>query len=209
MVNWSRLSAFTETAAPSSALPMGSTRVLSATRLTRVDPSAPANVHRLHNAVLGLVIVSDADKREDLPPRKAKKSLGDGSVKQENGDGPTTTTTEAQGDTAVKEEDGTGVVKTEGNAEAHDNDDDEDEDEDEEPIWKEEIGWREVCGFLTMYVFRLFPTCPLLYKLTRPLSALFSHLVPKSIPPSASTNYSRRAREDCLHVLLSPVVWNG
>jgi polyribonucleotide 5'-hydroxyl-kinase len=163
MVNGSRLSAFTETAAPSSALPMGSTRVLSATRLTRVDPSAPANVHRLHNAVLGLVIVSDTDKREDLPPRKAKKSLVDGAVKQENGDGPTTTTTttEAQGDTAVKEEDGTGVVKTEGNAEAHDNDDDEDEDEDEEPIWKEEIGWREVCGFLTMYVSRLFLTCPL------------------------------------------------
>ncbi|KAJ9125374.1 hypothetical protein QFC22_000334 [Naganishia vaughanmartiniae] len=146
-VSWDDLEIYRigeETAAPSSALPMGSTRALSATRLTRVDPSAPANVHRLHNAVLGLVIVSDADKREDLPPRKVKTS-GE-AVKQENGDAtPATTTTDAQADAAVKEEDGK-HVKTEDGAEA----DDEEEDEDEEPIWKEEIGWREVCGFLTI-----------------------------------------------------------
>ncbi|KAJ9109036.1 hypothetical protein QFC21_000362 [Naganishia friedmannii] len=150
-VSWDDLEIYRigeETAAPSSALPMGSTRVLSATRLTRVDPSAPANVHRLHNAVLGLVVVSDADKRQDLPPRKAKRSMVDEAVKQENGDGTAmaATATDAPGDTAVKEEEGAGV-KTEGDA---DGDDDDEEDEDEEPIWKEEIGWREVCGFLTI-----------------------------------------------------------
>ncbi|KAG7530491.1 hypothetical protein FFLO_04981 [Filobasidium floriforme] len=109
-----------ESAAPSSALPIGKQRILSATRLTRVNPAASPNIHRLQNAILGLVMVSDEDKRTDLPPRKVKE------VKKEE--------TKQEGD--VKEE-----VK------AEEGDDDEEE---EEPIWKEEIGWREVCGFLTI-----------------------------------------------------------
>lgn len=112
----------TESAAPSSALPIGKQRILSATRLTRVNPAASPNIHRLQNAILGLVMVSDEDKRTDLPPRKVKE------VKKEE----------------VKQE---GDIKEEVKAEEGD---EEEEEEEEEPIWKEEIGWREVCGFLTM-----------------------------------------------------------
>ena len=118
---------------------MGSTRVLSATRLTKVDPSAPANVHRLQNAVVGLVVVSDDDKLPDAVDGKTKNSA----VKQEDAG-------ETPDEPPVKEEPET--VKTEDGAaeEPNEEEDVEDEDENDEPIWKEEIGWREVCGFLTM-----------------------------------------------------------
>lgn len=135
------LAAHLETAAPTSALPMGSTRVLSATRLTKVDPSAPPNVHRLQNAVVGLVVVSDDDKLPDAVDRK-NKGL---SMKQEDaGETPDVPEVKEEPETEPKTEDGaTEDVKEEEEAA-------EDEDEDDEPIWKEDIGWREVCGFLTM-----------------------------------------------------------
>jgi polyribonucleotide 5'-hydroxyl-kinase len=135
-----KLATLSETAAPTSALPMGSTRVLSATRLTKVDPSAPPNVHRLQNAVVGLVVVSDDDKLPDAVDGKHKGS----SVKQEDaGETPNVPEVKEEPETEPKTEDGaTEDVKEEEEAE--------DEDEDDEPIWKEDIGWREVCGFLTM-----------------------------------------------------------
>lgn len=118
---------------------MGSTRVLSATRLTKVDPSAPPNVHRLQNAVVGLVVVSDDDKLPDAVDRKNKSS----SVKQEDATKADVSEVKEESETVPKTEDGDGEeVKEEDKAE--------DDDEDDEPIWKEEIGWREVCGFLTM-----------------------------------------------------------
>jgi hypothetical protein len=89
-----------------------------------VNPAASPNIHRLQNAILGLVMVSDEDKRTDLPPRKVKE------VKKEE----------------VKQE-GDAVAGASEKVKAEEDDDDEEE---EEPIWKEEIGWREVCGFLTM-----------------------------------------------------------
>ncbi|KAJ9103683.1 hypothetical protein QFC20_004686 [Naganishia adeliensis] len=128
-----------ETAAPSSALPMGSTRVLSATRLTKVDPSAPANVHRLQNAVVGLVVVSDDDKLPDAVDGKTKNS----SVKQEDA-------VETSEEPPVKEEPETESKTEDGATEEPKEEEIEDEDENDEPIWKEEIGWREVCGFLTI-----------------------------------------------------------
>lgn len=118
---------------------MGSTRVLSATRLTKVDPSAPANVHRLHNAVVGLVVVSDDDKRPDLLPGKLEAAAA---VKPEDtGAGET-----ADGVPVKQEPEAPHTEEDEGPKEEEQSD----EDEDDEPIWKEEIGWREVCGFLTM-----------------------------------------------------------
>lgn len=119
-----------ESAAPSSALPIGQQRILSATRLTRVNPASSPNIHRLQNVILGLVMVSEEDKRTDLPPRKVK-AVKKEEVKEE---------VKAEGDATAPAADG--EVNTEV--------DDEDDDEEEEPIWREEIGWREVCGFLTM-----------------------------------------------------------
>lgn len=118
---------------------MGSTRVLSATRLTKVDPSAPANVHRLQNAVVGLVVVSDDDKLPDAVDGKTKNS----SVKQEDA-------VETSEEPPVKEEPETEPKTEDGATEEPKEEEIEDEDENDEPIWKEEIGWREVCGFLTM-----------------------------------------------------------
>lgn len=86
-------------AAPSSALPLGSSNILSPTRLTRVDPSGPAHVVRLLNTVLAIVAITPEDKIEK-------------EVKDE-----------------VKEE--------------------EEEDEDEVPF-REEIGWREILGFVVI-----------------------------------------------------------
>lgn len=99
----------TESLAPSSALPIGKQTALSATRLTRVDPSSAPSIHRLQNAILGLVEVGDDDRLLDADQP--------GGVKKEE----------------VKEE------ATE---------EDEDEDADNEPAWKENIGWREICGFV-------------------------------------------------------------
>ena len=127
---------------------MGSTRVLSATRLTKVDPSAPASVHRLQNAVVGLVIVSDADKREDL---QTGPDGGVDGVKQEEttdtGDVPEAVKHESEA--PLKTEENGESVKEETDAAEAEVEEEEGE-EDGEPIWKEEIGWREVCGFLTM-----------------------------------------------------------
>jgi polyribonucleotide 5'-hydroxyl-kinase len=119
---------------------MGSTRVLSATRLIKVDPSAPANVHRLQNAVVGLVIVSDADKLEDL---QTGQNGVDG-VKHEDGAAADGDEVKQESEPVKTEEDGEAVKEEEGAEDA------EEEDEDGEPVWKEEIGWREVAGFLTM-----------------------------------------------------------
>jgi polyribonucleotide 5'-hydroxyl-kinase len=122
-LRWSHV----ESAAPSSALPIGKQRVLSATRLTRVNPASSPSIHRLQNAVLSLVMVTENDKRTDLPPRKVKEVQPD-EVKTEG--------VKQEGDVATQNS----AVKPE----------DDDEEEEEEPIWREEIGWREVCGFLTM-----------------------------------------------------------
>lgn len=155
----------TESGAPSSALPIGKQRVLSPTRLTRVNPASPPSIHRLANAVLGLVMVSEDDKRTDLaplPPKKtnvATKTAGvkkeeqetTGEVKKEDETGNGTGAVSSNGadtDVNVKtEEKPTEEQKAE---EDNEDEDDEDEDEEQEPVWKEEIGWREVCGFLTM-----------------------------------------------------------
>ncbi|WRT68306.1 uncharacterized protein IL334_005282 [Kwoniella shivajii] len=59
-----------ENSAPSSALPLGSSRTLSPTRLTRVDPSGPAHVVRLLNTVLAIVDIKPEDR---LKPEKAPK----------------------------------------------------------------------------------------------------------------------------------------
>jgi hypothetical protein len=77
-------------------------------------------------------MVSEEDKRTDLPPRKVKEVK---EVKAED----------------VKAEDAKpegGVTAAPENAVKPEEDDD--DEEEEEPIWKEEVGWREVCGFLTM-----------------------------------------------------------
>jgi hypothetical protein len=66
-------------------------------------------------------MVSEEDKRTDLPPRKVKEVVKTEEVKKEGDE-----------------------------TQAEPKPEDEDEEEEEEPIWKEEIGWREVCGFLTM-----------------------------------------------------------
>ena len=75
-------------------------------------------------------MVSEEDKRTDLPPRKIKEIKKE-EVKKED----------------VKQEGDAAVTANDGESKAVVDDDDEEE---EEPIWKEEIGWREVCGFLTM-----------------------------------------------------------
>lgn len=67
-------------AAPTSALPLGSTHVLSPTRLTRVDPGGPAHVVRLLNTVLAIVRVDPEDRLET-----AKKVKEEDGVKEEEG----------------------------------------------------------------------------------------------------------------------------
>ncbi|KAK4688997.1 polyribonucleotide 5'-hydroxyl-kinase, partial [Tremellales sp. Uapishka_1] len=93
-----------ENAAPSSALPLGSSRILSPTRLTRVDPGGPAHVVRLLNTVLAVVNLVPEDKIV------SDKEIVKGEAKEEIGD----------------------------------------EDEDDEVPYKEEIGWREVLGFIVI-----------------------------------------------------------
>lgn len=95
-------------AAPSSALPLGSTNILSPTRLTRVDPAGPAHVVRLLNTVLAIVNIREEDKIE-------KEGKEGEDVKEE-----------------VKEEE------------------EEADEEDDEVPFREEIGWREVLGFVVM-----------------------------------------------------------
>lgn len=127
-----------ESAAPSSALPLGSSRTLSTTRLTKVDPGGPAHVVRLLNTVLGVAHLQPGDrlKVEKKIPLKTE-------IK--------TATPEAEVKTEIK--DGSeAVVKTENGADGDvdgEKEVEEDEDEDEVP-YKEEIGWREIAGFIVM-----------------------------------------------------------
>ena len=118
-----------ENAAPSSALPLGSSRILSPTRLTRVNPSGPAHVTRLLNTVCAIVnlVPEDRLKKDDKGKEKVKEEPSE-AVKTEGGE---------EAEAEVKEEN---VAEME-----------EDEDEDEVPF-REEIGWREVTGFIVMYV---------------------------------------------------------
>ena len=116
-----------EHAAPSSALPLGSSRILSPTRLTRVDPSGPAHTVRLLNAVLAIVAVKAEDRIETAATAsKVKEEPKD--VKQEEG------AEGAEGEAEEEEDDG---------------------DVDEVP-YKEEIGSREVLGFIVMFVATSF-----------------------------------------------------
>jgi polyribonucleotide 5'-hydroxyl-kinase len=110
-------------AAPSTALPLGSSHILSPTRLTRVDPAGPAHVTRLLNTVLAIVAITPDDRLAPAPkaePEEAKEEPDkDKDAKDEGEDVP---------------DEVAGKV---------------DEDEDEVPF-REEIGWREVLGFVVM-----------------------------------------------------------
>lgn len=86
-------------AAPTTALPLGLSRILSPTRLTRVDPLGPAHITRLLNTVLAVVHLVPGDRLR----KEAKEEM------------------------------------------------DEVEDGDDEVPYREEIGWREVAGFVVMY----------------------------------------------------------
>ncbi|WWC63199.1 uncharacterized protein I303_105799 [Kwoniella dejecticola CBS 10117] len=97
-----------ENSAPSSALPLGSSRTLSPTRLTRVDPSGPAHVVRLLNTVLAIVDIKPADRTK--PEKKPK--IEEGEAEAEGGE--------------------------------------EDEEDMEEVPFVEEIGTREVLGFIVI-----------------------------------------------------------
>lgn len=109
-------------AAPSSALPLGSSTTLSPTRLTRVDPAGPAHVVRLLNTVLAIVAITPEDRIAPPPADEETKE-----VKEEAEE--------------VKAEEGEDEVdETAGKV---------DTEEDEVPF-KEEIGWREVLGFVVM-----------------------------------------------------------
>ena len=116
-----------ENAAPSSALPIGSSHALSPTRLTRVNPSGPAHVVRLLNTVLAIVAI--------IPDDRLKK---DNVVKQEEvkPEGEDSEVKQVKQEEAVKKEEATEV---------------DEEDEDDVPF-REEIGWREVLGFIVMFV---------------------------------------------------------
>ncbi|TXT15651.1 hypothetical protein VHUM_00154 [Vanrija humicola] len=104
-------------AAPTSALPLGSTHILSPTRLTRVDPGGPAHVVRLLNTVLAIVAITPEDKI--VPEDKVK----------------------VEEDVEVKEEEGEDTINAvAGKVELE---------EDEVPF-REEIGWREVLGFVVI-----------------------------------------------------------
>ena len=126
-----------ENAAPSTALPLGSTRILSPTRLTRIDPSGPAHITRLLNAVLALVAITPSDRI---------KSAGDGGADP---------TIKEESEAKVEPKDGSNVKEEvgEGADAAHeaegDNEGEEIDDEDEVPF-REEIGYREVLGFIVM-----------------------------------------------------------
>jgi len=116
-------------AAPSTALPLGSSHVLSPTRLTRVDPAGPAHVTRLLNTVLAIVAITPEDKIAPAAP----------AVKEEAEDAAAAEVKEEADE--AKEEEGEDVPDAvAGKVE---------EDEDEVPF-KEEIGWREVLGFVVM-----------------------------------------------------------
>lgn len=153
-----------DTAAPSTALPIGKQTTMSPTRLTKVDPSTPATIHRLQNAILGLILVSDQDKRMDIPERKPKRVKKEvveemkEEMKGEEVDVKVEGAVEKQDHSYVPikpEGDDAQVEGSEATAEVKADDEEEDEDsddEEEEPIWEERVSWREAAGFLAMYV---------------------------------------------------------
>lgn len=156
-IPWSRLVVLRvgeENSAPSSALPLGSSKVLSPLRLTRVDPSGPGHVVRLLNRVLALVDVKPEDRivpakesevKEEVKEEKYEK---DGEIKQD-GEGEKKGEGESEGEGEGEGEGG------EGEGEAEDEDD-------EEVPFREEIGTREVMGFIVMQVFYLPLIFPML-----------------------------------------------
>ncbi|EIW67326.1 hypothetical protein M231_02531 [Tremella mesenterica] len=107
-----------EHSAPSSALPLGSSRMLSPTRLTRVDPSGPAHTVRLLNTVLAIVAIRPDDR---IPkPTSVNKSA------------PT-------------------IIKSPKKEEGDDGEEEEKEEDDLDDVpYKEEVGWREVLGFVVI-----------------------------------------------------------
>ncbi|WVF72692.1 mRNA cleavage and polyadenylation factor Clp1 [Kwoniella sp. CBS 6097] len=122
-----------ENSAPSSALPLGSSRILSPTRLTRVDPAGPAHVVRLLNTVLAIVQITPQDRITTAKPNDAaaaedKVKVEEDGVKKESAEG---TEGEGEGDGGENEE----VA--------------EDMDAEEVPF-VEEIGTREVLGFIVI-----------------------------------------------------------
>ncbi|EAL20505.1 hypothetical protein CNBE4250 [Cryptococcus deneoformans B-3501A] len=151
-IPWSRLVVLRvgeENSAPSSALPLGSSKILSPLRLTRVDPSGPGHVVRLLNRVLALVDVKPEDRivpakeSEVKEEVKEEKNEKDGEIKQD-GEG------EKKGE-GKGEGEGEGEGKygeEEGEAEG--------EDDEEEVPFREEIGTREVMGFIVITAIDTF-----------------------------------------------------
>lgn len=152
----------TEHAAPSTALPLGSTRILSPTRLTRVDPTGPAHAVRLLNTVLAIVAINPDDRIPKTKPGQPEIKVEEtkGAVKvEEGGEGEAGEAGEAAGAEGAEGQEGEVKVEeqpTEGDGAegqeegvAAEDEDEVDEDEDEVP-YREEIGWREVLGFIVM-----------------------------------------------------------
>lgn len=138
-----------ENAAPSTALPLGSSRILSPTRLTRVDPSGPAHITRLLNTVLAVVHLVPGDRIRKAPKeaKDIKADVDGADVKVEPND-------DVKREEAGEEKDQSAHgadVKAEGETADEEPEEavEEDEDEDEVP-YVEEIGWREVTGFIVM-----------------------------------------------------------
>ncbi|WVQ99907.1 hypothetical protein IAU59_007050 [Kwoniella sp. CBS 9459] len=123
-----------ENSAPSSALPLGSSRILSPTRLTRVDPTGPAHVVRLLNTVLAIVQITPQDR---ITPAKT----ADEKVK-----------TEVANDEGVKKEavEGDEGAQGEGGEEGVGEEDVVEDMDAEEVPFVEEIGTREVLGFIVI-----------------------------------------------------------
>ncbi|WVN90221.1 mRNA cleavage and polyadenylation factor Clp1 [Cryptococcus depauperatus CBS 7841] len=132
-----------ENAAPSTALPLGSAKVLSPTRLTRVDPSGEGHVVRLLNKVLALVKIENEDRI--VPTVKEEKQEGQQSEEEatskdgEEGNGGERTEEEGEGE----------VTRTEEQKE-------ESLDEEDEVPFKEEIGTREVMGYIVITAIDTF-----------------------------------------------------
>jgi polyribonucleotide 5'-hydroxyl-kinase len=126
-----------ENAAPSTALPLGESRILSPTRLTRVDPSGPAHITRLLNTVLAIVHLSPEDrikKEGQIAPVK-EEPVPSAADATESGDA---VKVEAGGEEHKADAEGGGAEEEE-----------EDMDEDEVP-YREEVGWKEITGFIVM-----------------------------------------------------------
>ncbi|OCF37831.1 mRNA cleavage and polyadenylation factor Clp1 [Kwoniella heveanensis BCC8398] len=125
-----------ENSAPSSALPLGSSRILSPTRLTRVDPAGPAHVVRLLNTVLAIVQITPQDR---ITPAKTTELATDGKAKTE--------ATDAEG---VKKETGTAEGEAGGDVEGEEEEAVAEDLDAEEVPFVEEIGTREVLGFIVI-----------------------------------------------------------